>query len=178
MDMTSVEARRTKTAKLREVGEREAREFIGVAAYMLVIFAAFITYRRLVLHDFGIEYLHYGASVISALVVAKIVLIGQALKVGERHKQRAVIVLVLYKAVLYTVFVAALVAVERIVEGLMHGDAARTALVRATAGRTDEILAQTLILFISFIPFFAFLEVDRVVGEGTLFDVLFRGRGR
>ena len=45
-------------------------------------------------------------------------------------------------------------------------------------GRWNEIEANALMEFVSFIPFFALLEVHRMFGVRTLFDVFFRGQRR
>ena len=37
-----------------------------------------------------------------------------------------------------------------------------------------ELLANSLIVFVSFIPFFAFRELRRVMGDGSLWALFFR----
>jgi hypothetical protein len=40
----------------------------------------------------------------------------------------------------------------------------------------DEMLIRNLVVFSFLIPFFAFWELRRVLGEGKLFDLFFRRR--
>jgi hypothetical protein len=40
----------------------------------------------------------------------------------------------------------------------------------------DELLARCMIMFVAFIPFFAFEELERVLGEGKLSKLFFRRR--
>ena len=52
--------------------------------YMAIFFGVFTTYRRLLLAHYGISYEDYGISVIRALVLGKVVLVAEALRVGRR----------------------------------------------------------------------------------------------
>ena len=175
--MTTLELPHAKRAELRKRAAEEMRRFVFVAAYMLVVFAAFAIYRRLVMQEVGVPYLHYGASLIAALIVAKVVLIGEAVKTGEWYRAKVLIGSVLYKAVVYTALVVVLVALERVLEGVVHHEFG-SELTHFTVARRDEIMANTLMVFLAFIPFFALIEFHRVYGQGTaLFDAFFRGKG-
>jgi hypothetical protein len=67
---------------------------------------------------------------------------------------------------------------EHAIEGLLHHkDWAEIARSIVSAGRS-EILARTIMMFITFVPFFAFLETDRVLGNGKLFEWFFRKEAR
>jgi hypothetical protein len=44
-----------------------------------------------------------------------------------------------------------------------------------SAGR-DELLARTLVLLVAFVPFFAFGEIGRVLGEGRLSQLFLHKR--
>ena len=72
------------TRHLKEKAIEEFRLYLIVFAYLALMLGAFTTYRRLVLAQAGISYAHYGAGIIEAAVVAKVILIGQALGVGKR----------------------------------------------------------------------------------------------
>jgi hypothetical protein len=41
----------------------------------------------------------------------------------------------------------------------------------------DEILARSIMVFVTFIPFFSFLETDRALGKRKLFMLFFRDGG-
>ena len=40
----------------------------------------------------------------------------------------------------------------------------------------NELLANVLVMFVAFIPFFAFKELGRVLGEGRVWELFFRRR--
>jgi hypothetical protein len=47
-----------------------------------------MVYRRLTLAEFGLTYLHYGFAFIEALIIAKVILIGDAFRLGRRFEDR------------------------------------------------------------------------------------------
>jgi len=164
------------TAPFKERAIEEFKVFWVVAAFLALMFGAFTTYRRLILSEFGISYLHYGVALIEALVVAKVILIGQALGIGKRFERGPLIVAALVKAVLYGAFVAAFSVLEHWIEALVHGkDLASVWHEFAGLGK-DEILARMLMVIVAFIPFFALWEVDVALGKGKLLALLLQRR--
>jgi hypothetical protein len=164
----------TASAGLKEKAIEELKLFWVIAIYLAVMLSAFACYRRLVLSESGVSYFHYGAAVISALILAKVILIGQALHLGERFEASHLVVSALFKSAVFAVFVGVFALLEHLIEGLVHReswDQIAHGLVRV--GRT-EILARTLMAFVILIPFFAFWETDRVMGDHKLFKLFFR----
>ena len=82
---------------------------------MAIFFGAFANYRRLLLAHYGISYEDYGIAVIKALVLAKVVLVAETLRLGRGYEEKPLIVPTLYKTFLFTVCVA----VFDIAEGLV-----------------------------------------------------------
>jgi hypothetical protein len=72
--------------------------------YLVFFFGTFTWYRRLVLAEYHISYLHYGAAVIEALILAKVILIGDALRLERRLEERPLIIPTLYNAVVFSLF--------------------------------------------------------------------------
>src|SRR3974390_2556485 len=95
-----------KARKLKERALEELRVYWTVFAFLALMFGAFTLYRRLILHEAGIGYAHSGAGLIEAAIVAKVILIGQAMSVGRGVERRPLIIAVLVKAVLYGLLVA------------------------------------------------------------------------
>lgn len=164
------------TSRVKEKLYEELKLFFIVFAFLALMFVAFLTYRRLVLSEAGITYLHFGVGLIKAAVVAKIILIGQALNLGKRIKDQPLIIVVLGKAVLFGLLVAVFNVLERVVEGLVRGYGWRAIVDLVVMNGPDEILAGTLMLMVSFIPFFAFWETGRVLGAGKLSEMFFHKR--
>jgi hypothetical protein len=165
-----------KTSRVKEKVEEELKLFWVVFGFLAVMFSAFLTYRRLVSNEVGITYLHYGAGLIKAAIVAKVILVGQALQLGKRIEDQPLILVVLVKAVLYGLLVAVFGVLERVVEGLLHGYGWQAIANRVVMNGPDEILAGTLMVMVSFIPFFALWEIGRVLGAGKLSEMFLHKR--
>ena len=167
-----------KAVGFREKAIEEFKVFWVVAAFLALMFGAFTVYRGLILTEFGISYIHYGAGLIEALIVAKVIVIGQALGLGKQFENGPLIVAALFKAVLYGAFVALFAVLEHLIHGLIHGKDL-PAIWRAFIGLgKDEILARTLMVVVTFIPFFAFWETNRALGEGRLLALFFQKRAQ
>jgi len=167
---------RTAPSSFKEKAIEELQMFWVIAVYLAVMLGAFAWYRRFVLSESGISYLHYGAAVIEALIIAKVILIGRALGLGRRFESSPLIWSVLCKAVIYAVFIALFALLEHLIEGLVHRESwaqIEHGLIRS--GR-DEVLARAVMAFVMLIPFFAFWETDRVLGEHKLFRLFFHKR--
>src|ERR1700692_1746850 len=94
-----------KKAGLKEKFVRELINYWVTFLYLAFFFGAFAWYRRLVLAEYGISYLHYGTALVEALVLAKVILIGDALHLGRKLEEKPLIIPTIYKTVVFCVFV-------------------------------------------------------------------------
>ena len=161
---------------LKEKALHETQRYLVYAVYLALVFATFNNYRRLVLKEYEIVYLNWGYSVIEALILAKVVLIGEAFKLGERRKDEPLIIPTLYKSLLFGLLVVVFTLLEKLVTGAIHHeDLAQIAVDSVSRGR-DEIIARLLMMFVAFVPFFAFVELRRALGLDTFYNLFFRRR--
>jgi hypothetical protein len=172
---TSMKSARS-TSGLREKAKEDVRLFLAIAIYLALMLEALFLYRSLTLSESGVTAIHYGVAVIEALILAKVILIGQALRLGKGFEDEPLIVSVLVKTLLFGVFVALFSVIEHVIEALVHHETWDVVAHHLFAGGRQEILARTLVIIVAFIPFFAFSEVDRVLGQGKLFALFFRKR--
>jgi hypothetical protein len=159
--------------------QRALREFVRYwmnVVYLAIIFGLFAWYRRLILAAYDISYLKYGVAVIEALVLAKVVMIGDLLHLGREFKDKPLIYPALFNSVIFTLFVALFSFVEGMVSGVLKGKGAMAGLVEVFGRDKYEVLARCLIVFVMFIPFFAVRELGKVFGEGKLGKLFFRSR--
>ena len=151
----------------------ELKSYWLLVLYMAIFFAVFTTYRRLLLAHYGISYADYGISVIRALVLGKVVLVAEALRLGRRFEEKPLIVPTLYKTFLFTVCVAVFDIAEHLVRGLIGGLGPSGAVHEVMSRFNYEWLSRALVIFFAFIPFFAVRELRRVLGEGAI-GIFFR----
>jgi hypothetical protein len=144
--------------------------------YLTLMFGAFIQYRRFVLAAHDITYTNYGVAVIQALILAKVVMIGDVVRLDRRLEQQPLIYSTLYKAVVFSLFVGAFTLIEHVIKGLWMGKGLTGGLVDFIGIGSHELLARCLVMFVAFIPYFAFRELGRILGEGKIWALFFRRR--
>src|SRR5215831_6302173 len=158
----------TKHAELKERAVEEFRVFGMTALYLWVFLGSFTVYRRLVLAETGVTYLHYGIALIEALIIAKVVLIGKMFGFTRRFEDKPLIVPVLYKSILFVILVLLFGIVEHLIEGWFREQGLVAGLREIGDLGAYELGARVLMLIVAFVPFFAFWEVGRVLGPGKL----------
>jgi hypothetical protein len=152
---------------------RELKELVIIFAYLAFFFCALITYTSLELRKYEINYLSYSFAIINALVIAKVILIGDMVGLGKRVETRPLYQSVLLKSILFSLLVLAFHFLEEFVKRLIHHQPFGTVWHET---HWDELIARSIIIFLTFIPLFAFTELRRVLGEDKIY-ALFRAPG-
>ena len=106
-----------KARGLKERALEELKVYWIITLYLWLFLGLFTVYRRLVVAETGTAYLHYGIALIEAMVIAKVVLIGRLFGFSRRFEERALIVPVSYKSVLFGLLVMLFGVVEHLVAG-------------------------------------------------------------
>lgn len=154
----------------------EAIEYWINFIYLAVLFSTFTWYRRLVLAAYQISYLHYGVSLIKALVLAKVIMMGDIMSLGRGLEDKPLIFPTLYKTVIFSVWVMLFSLFEHTVDGVVHAKGLTGGFGELIGKGRYELLAECLVMFFAFIPFFAFKEMGQVLGEGKIRGLFFRRR--
>jgi len=155
-------------AELKARAFEEFKIYWICTAYLFVALGSFMLYRRLVLAEAGLAYLNYGVAAVEAMIIAKVILIGRALKVGTRFESRPLWISVGYKSVMFGVVVLAFGIVERVVTGVFRHQTWPEIVENLENIGIYELLARMLMMMIAFVPMFAFWELGRVIGSVKL----------
>jgi hypothetical protein len=165
-----------KQKSLKEKIFHEMVEYGINFVYLTLVFEAISWYRRLVLAAYDLSYAAYGISVIEALVLAKVIMIGAVFRIGRGLEQKPLILPTLYKTVVFTLFIALFKVLENVIKALWRGTGLTGGLEAFLGKDPREFLAYAIILFVAFIPFFAFKELGRVFGVEKIRALFFRRR--
>lgn len=160
----------------KNLKQRVVHELYRFAFYTLFFtffFWSFSTY-NLILGEHPVTLLNYGYGFIESLILAKIILVGETLKLGEKFANRSLIIPTFYKSLVFTLFVIGFLILERFVTGSIRGKEASEIYQELLSKGIDEIAAKIQVMYFVFILFFAFLEIGRVLGENKLFNLFFR----
>jgi len=145
----------------------------GYLAFFLVAFA---WYRRFILAEYQVQYTNYWFPLIEAAVLAKVIMIGDYLRLGHGLEQKPLILSTLFRTVMFSVWVAIFNVLEETIRGLLHGNGLTGGFEEIASRGWYELLSRCVVIFAAFIPFFAFKELERVMGQEQL-RALFWRRG-
>ena len=166
----------TKRSNLKKKIVHEISEYLINVCYLTLVFAAFIQYRRFLLAIYDITYTNYGVAVIEALILGKVIMIGEVVRLGRGLEQKPLIYPTLYKTFIFTVFVGVFKVIEHMLKDLWNGSGFTAGLVAFSGKGLYEVLANSLIIFVAFIPFFAVKELGRVFGGDKIGALFFKKR--
>jgi hypothetical protein len=164
------------TAKIPHRAKHELRQFAIVFVYLYVVIGAITLFKTAVLHTEGIDYAYWGISIIKAAVLAKFMLLGHAMKIGERNITSPLVWPTLHRVLGFLVLLIILSVLEEIVVGLLHHRPAIASLNELFGVRLQETLAGYLITLLVLIPYFAFRVLGEALGEGRLVRMFFVAR--
>jgi len=165
--------------KAKEKAVVEFKRFVVIALYLWVLFSLFELHRYAVLRQFHLVSLsgyRIGFAALNALIMAKVILAGQALHVGEQLSERRIVFSVLFMSACFAVLVVLFDVVEEVIVGWFHGRSIAASIPKAAGGGVEGIAIVALMVFVVLIPFFLFLEVQKVIGREKLIAMIFQKR--
>jgi len=154
----------------------EVSEYWMNVGYLTLVFASITQYRRLILAAHDITYTNYWFAVIKALILAKVIMIGSVFRLGRGLERKPLIYPTLYKTVVFTLFLGLFTLSEHVIKGLWRGQGLTGGLVEFFEKGPHEFLANCLVVFVAFIPYFGVKELGRVLGEDKIRALFFRRR--
>ncbi len=155
-------------APLRQRAVHEFREFLFLSAYLYVTLGAVIVMRTGALHAEGIDITPWGSGIVKAMLLAKFMLVGRAMGIGESTSDGPLIWPTLHKTFAFLALLVVLTLVEEAVVGLIHGRSVAASLEELAGPRLLETMAGILIVLVVLFPYFAFHVLDAALGEGRL----------
>jgi len=165
--------RASKTAAVRDRALTDLKELAILTVYFYIPFVALVFFKSTVLQGQGVEWWPWGFAAIKAALIAKFVLVGRAFHMAERNRTRPLIWQTLHQSAMFLALVIVLDIIEEIVIGLIHGEGAGQSM-RSIVGRNPaELLAELIIVFLLFFPYFAFRSIGELLGEGVLLRLFF-----
>jgi hypothetical protein len=154
----------------------ELKEFIIIAAYLCVCFTVLAYFKAAILQAHGIEFAPFGFAVVKALLCAKFISVGHALHIGQRSKSKSLFLQTLHRSVAFLSFVILLTIIEEVIVGLFHHQTILVSIAEVGGGTLDQLLAESVVILLILIPFFAFQTLGEALGEDNLIRLFFGRR--
>jgi hypothetical protein len=156
-----------KSLKERAISELE--EYAVITAYVWLLFALFSVHKQLV-QGYAISVWEQGFAIVNALIFGKVILIGQSLEVGKGLERRALVWVVLGKSLIFAILLIAFHIVEDTIRAWFENKPLSEAF-GDFGGTLPTLLAHAGIFFVALIPFFAFQEAARILGNLALWNL-------
>lgn len=157
---------------LKQRAIEELHTFKLVAGYLFVCFAVLMFYESTLPGGTAAGAFSLGAAAIKAAILAKFLLLGQALGVGEKARVARWGPAVLAKSVQLWILVLALSVAEEMLVARFHGIPFGTTLANYESRSVAHMLAKSLVVLLILLPLIATREFSRTLGPGTLRGIL------
>jgi hypothetical protein len=160
-------------ATLRQRATHELKELVLISLYLYITLGAVILVKTAVLHTEGIEFTPWGIAIVKAVVLAKFMLLGEAMKIGERNTTSPLIWPTLQKAFALLALLIIMTIIEEVVVGLFHRHSIAASLGELVGPRLEETIAGYVVMLLVLMPYCAFRVLDEALGEGRLARMFF-----
>ncbi|GEM_PF-6385889 len=153
----------------------EFRAVLSVTLFFLICFSFFAILKKAFLAQYEIEYRGFVSAFVGALVLGKVVVILDHIKLTNKYKHLPNIFSVLFRSLIYLIGYIAFSYVEHIVIGLFSGNR----IIESISNNTHHLmshegLATLIVLSITFIFFNAFWVIRTHIGPKQLFALYFK----
>jgi hypothetical protein len=165
-----------KTAELKNRFLYETKNYIAIALYIAMVLYGLKIYKKMILVEYDISYYHLGYGLFESMILAKIILLGDFLRLGERFGGKPLIIKIVYKAFAMSILALFFSILEYTIEGFFHDPGVTGVIQGVMLKDGPEMLAHATIMFINFIPLFTIWEIGRTMGDNRLFELLFKSR--
>jgi hypothetical protein len=153
------------TAPLRQKAVREFKEMAALALYLYICLGAVLLLKTAILRDAGVDFSMWGIAAVKALLLAKFMLVGRALKLGRRFRDMPLIWPTLYHALMFLILLLVLTAIEEMVVGSIHHRPLAESLTHVVGPTVFEGISLCLVLYLILVPYSAFVCLADVFGE-------------
>jgi hypothetical protein len=164
--------RRTKTERL----VHELTKFSLMFLYLWLQFGLFVLHENIIRAQTGLDYQMQGFAIINALVLAKVMLIAEDLKLDQWLRGRPLVYAILGESFLFTIVLIAFHVLEKIVVGLVGGSSLAHSVPAIGGGGFAGVMIVGATFFVTLIPYFAFRDIGNVLGWAEMRALLFTGQ--
>ncbi len=164
------------TRTLKERALESIKTFIQMFLYLWLVFGLLAVHQSIILSQYQIDYRSHGLAFLNALVFAKVMLVAEDLRLGDRFDDKPLIYPVLFKSLLFAIALICFHIIEHTLIGMWHGQSVAESLSEIGANKLRGILSFSMIATVALIPFFILREISRTIGRDKFWSLFFRSR--
>ncbi|WP_270936723.1 hypothetical protein [Falsiroseomonas oryzae] len=164
--------------RAKEVVAEELRRYAITVVYIFVLLSMFTLHEEIALrtHDGisqAIPFAPHGFAVINALVLGKVALVVEQLRLGQRLKPEPLIWPILLESLILAILFIAMHMAEHIIGGWLHGEALAKSVPAVGGGGVWGVVFATIAFFVAMIPFCGFRQITLSIGWPRMRAILF-----
>ena len=153
---------------LKERAIEEMRSFKLIASYLFVCLTVLMFYESTLPGGAEAGVFSLGAAAIKAAILAKFLLLGQAMGVGEKALMSQLGPTIFGKSIQLWLLVIVLSVAEDLLVGRYHGKSFGASLADYESQSILHMLAKSLVALLILLPLIATREFSRTLGPGVL----------
>jgi hypothetical protein len=161
---------------VRERARHEAIRFVVLFLYLWIMFMLFQVHQYVILAEHAIPFQNWGFGFVNALLLAKVMIVADDLRFGDWFRSKPLLVPIIVRSIAFAVLFIVIETLEKVLLGVYHGVPASDAVPTFGGGGFKGSFLVGIITAFALLPFFAFDEIERVLGRGTLRDLLVKAR--
>lgn len=151
----------------------QVTQFLMIACYLFVVFGILALHESVVAAKNHIEYHFYGFALINALILGKVMLVAEDLHFANWFRENPPAYSVVCKSIAFTILFLVFDIVEEVTVGVFKGKTIAESFPNIGGGSPSGVFFMGVIIAVLLIPFFAYREIGRVIGEGALRSLMF-----
>ena len=157
---------------LKERAREELVSFWYVGTYLFVCFAVLMFFESTLSDSANTGVFSLGTAAIKAAILAKFILIGDALGIGEKSRAPRLAGSIVTKSIQLWLLLIVLTAIEELVVGRLHGQAFAATWAEYQQKSVAPLFAKSLVVLMLLLPLIATREFSRMLGPGVLRSLL------
>jgi len=150
----------------------EAKKFLNMFLYFWIMLSLFALHKYILVEQSRLGS-DLGFALVNALILAKVMLVGETINLADRFKNQPLIYPIVYKSAIFSLLLIGFNVVEESARGLLKGETFAASIHELNGGRFGGILIISMIMFVALIPFFAFKEISAQIGPEKLYELFF-----
>lgn len=158
----------TRRERVKHAAADLARRYLIAFLYLYVLLGVFTIHEDIALRARSIGFAPHGWALVNALVLAKVMLIAEDLRLGSRIKPHPLIYPIVIEAFLLAVLFIAIHVLEHLIAGMIHGEALAASVPIIGGGGVVGLAFTALSFFVALIPFCGFRQVWRAIGPDRM----------
>jgi hypothetical protein len=152
----------------------EIKRFVWIFLYLWVLFGLFVLNERIILGQRGIGFTSQGFALVNALVLAKVMLVAEDLKLGGRFGHYPLVISIAIDSALFATLFLGVHVLEEVIVGVIQGRSAVASVPAIGQGGLPGAITAAVILFFALLPYFMFTNLSRIIGPDRFKGLLLR----